>query len=444
MGNTLCFATEKTEANSPEKPNIVIFFADDAGYADFGFQGSKTFLTPNLDALANSGIIFSNAYVSSAVCSPSRAGLHTGRSPTRMGIEFNLPGDPANGIPSNQRGLPQSEKTLASLLKPAGYRTGFIGKWHLGRRPAFHPLNRGFEEFYGFIGGHSKYDRRADKNLYYNKSRVQPGSVDYITDSFADQAIKFVHAEDKRPFFLQISFNAPHTPMQAKEEDSELFKSVFSSKTRIKNAAMVYRMDHSIGRVIQAIENIGQTENTLFFFTNDNGGAKSNGASNNPLRGAKGTLLDGGIKVPFIMSWKKRLNSKTISDKIVSTLDIVPTVANVSGIVLPLDRQYDGINLLKDMEKEETMHFERTLYWRVNWASAIRHNGHKLIRLPNQELWLFDLRNDPTETNNIYSTSPAIAKDLTLKLTNWESNTPTAAWEANNMWKSRTLQGYHQ
>jgi arylsulfatase A-like enzyme len=274
------------------KPNILFILADDMGYGDSGITGSKTIRTPHLDALARSGALCTQGYVPAPVCSPSRAGLLTGRDPRRFGYQANLnQGALAYATRPELLGLPPGEHTLGDHLKAAGYRTGLVGKWHLGDGGPFHPNRRGFDHFCGMITGSHDYFPTAEKNqLERNGAKLKEFSSPYLTTFFTDEALRFIKAERKeQPWFLFLSYNAPHTPMQATEEDLALYAHIKDKKRRTY-AAMMHSLDQNVGRVLKHLEDSGERKNTLVVFLSDNGGAPDNASWNGPLSSTKGTL----------------------------------------------------------------------------------------------------------------------------------------------------------
>ena len=297
---------------SAKPPNILIFLADDLGWADLGFQGSSDIRTPNIDQLAARSIRFTDGHVTASVCSPSRAGLLTGRYQQRFGHEANTP-PPDQGMDLNQ-------ETMADALKSHGYRTGLVGKWHLGNADRFYPTERGFDSFYGLREGSRSYffnPDREDKPSSTKRIEKNGATVPfdgYLTDVFGQQAIKFLEDDSEKPFFLYLSFTAPHGPMHATEEDLERFKNITDKKRRTY-AAMIWAMDRAIGKVLSSLDESGQTENTIVWFLSDNGGATGNGSINLPLAGHKGIKFEGGIRVPFLMSWPERFPAGTVYDR---------------------------------------------------------------------------------------------------------------------------------
>ncbi len=426
-------------------PNLIILFSDDAGYADFGFQGSTDIRTPHLDALARSGIRFTNGYVTASVCSPSRAGMLTGRYQQRFGHELNLPGKPDPAVPEALRGLPLSERTIADLLREEGYVTGLIGKWHLGLADHFHPLNRGFDEFFGLRAGSGPYWPGRVDRIENGMKPVPADSLEYLTDEFGNRAVDFIARHRKEPFFLFLSFTAPHTPMQAKEEYLAEELGRFQTDVRAKNAAMTRSVDDNIGKVVATLEAFGLRENTIIVFANDNGGAMPyNGSLNSPLRGAKGTALEGGNRVPYIISWPGTIPEGIVFSNPVSTLDILPTFLAAAGGTLPSDRTYDGVDLLPFLNGERTEAPHDTLFWKMEWGAAVRAGDWKLVRTPNAEHWLFNLANDISETTDLALEYPEKMANLRASLESWESAHPAPIWVIDQAWHARTSERYDQ
>lgn len=446
IGLALFFLCQSLPAMpSPQKPNIIIFFTDDAGYADFGFQGNQDFSTPNIDRLSKGGVHFTNAYVTASVCSPSRAGMLTGRYQQRFGHEYNLPGMPDPKIGAEKRGLPLSEVLLSDLLKRAGYATGLIGKWHLGRHENFHPTKRGFDEFFGMVEGGSSYKPGSAKRVHSNFKKVDYTRLPYLTDAFGDEAAAFVQRHKDQPFFLYLSFNAPHTPMQARPDYLAHFRKKFKTEKRAINAAMTKSIDENVGKVLMKLEEHRLLENTLIFFTNDNGGAMPYNASlNAPLRGTKGTCLEGGNRVPFIVHWPAQLPGNLVYDKPISTLDILPTTLAAAGQDLPQDRSYDGVDLLPYLKGDKDKAPHDLLFWKLNWGAAVRFKNFKLVRTPADEYWLFDLASDISETRNIIRERADVAAELRAQLEKWEATLPEPGWVSHPRWREHSLQRYDQ
>ncbi len=429
------------DTQGKEQSNIIVIFTDDAGYADFGFTGSKDFKTPHIDRLASEGISFTNAYVSSAVCGPSRAGLITGKYQQRFGfVHNNVPGAIATeaSLPTELMGLPFDQRTIADHLGELGYKSIIIGKWHLGHGDGFHPLDRGFTEFYGFLGGARDYfasDRiNEERRMWRNRDHI-PEPTGYLTDHFADEACRFILNNKESPFFLFLSFNAPHTPLQAKEEDLALFDHVSPNQRKIL-AAMTWSVDQAVGKVMSTLEELGLDENTLVIFTNDNGGTTYFGADNSPFSGTKSTHLEGGIRVPFIMKWKNHLNAGQTYDYPIITLDILPTSIALAGGDPGQIEGLDGVNLLPYITGENKSRPHETLYWSGDGCfSAIRHNDWKLIKMPDRLPELYNLADDPAETNNLALEQLNMTQDLLRKLFTWENANGQARWQLQKQYE---------
>lgn len=416
-----------------EKPNIILILADDAGYADFGFTGSKDFKTPNIDKLAKQGITFTSAYVTASVCGPSRAGLLTGMYQQRFGfIHNNVPGcvDKQAGLWGETMGLPTNQKTIADYLGEKGYVSSIIGKWHQGHGDGFHPLDRGFTHFDGFLGGARNYfppkQIKPESQLWNDRRKVsEPG--DYLTDHLGDKACEFVEKYQSKPFFLFLSFNAVHSPFEATKEGKNEFPELEGGRQTL--AAMTKSMDNAIGKLMNKLESLGLDENTMVIFTNDNGGTSYYYSDNSPFSGTKATNLEGGNRVPFIMSWKGKFAQGTTFSKPISTLDILPTSLALAGETSE-QNNFDGINLLPYIFDENKNRPHETLYWMVDGPfAAIRDMDWKLIVMPDRLPELYDLSNDPSEKNNLVFQEKEIAKKLLTKLYKWQNQMQPARWQ---------------
>lgn len=398
-----------------ELPNIVLIVSDDQGYGDSScYFHAKEVDTPNIDRLAASGVRLTNGYASGCVCAPTRAGLLTGRYQQRFGFYT---------APHSRIGLPLSEITLADLLKKAGYATGIFGKWHLGIKPEYHPLERGFDQFYGFLGhgAHDYFDLTPKPGNEHNaiyRNRKIIADTGYLTDNLAREAVSFIRANRDKPYFCYLPFNAVHAPLQALEEDIRLFNT--DDPSRNIYLAMLKKMDEAVGKVLDAVKESGKAENTLIVFFSDNGGAKAVHAYNGKLRDYKQSLYEGGIRVPFIVSWPKMLPKNKTSDEPAICLDVVPTVCAAAGIELPGDRIYDGKNLLPVLSGKETGPIHDMLFWndgRGQWA--VRQGKWKLVKNRRGQVELYDLENDIGETTDLAGTHPDIYRRLQKAYEGW-------------------------
>jgi arylsulfatase A-like enzyme len=424
-------------AEPVRKPNVIVIVADDLGYADIGFQGCKDIPTPHLDRLAKGGVVCTNGYVSHPFCSPTRAGLLTGRYQQRFGHEHNPTWEPEN----KDLGLPLDQVTLADVMKKAGYKTGAVGKWHLGAHPSFHPNRRGFDEYFGLLGGGHQYlDHNQFKTnpvkakqeyfipLVRNEKPVEEN--EYLTDALGREAAAFVETQRKDPFFLYLAFNAPHTPLQAPEKYLNRVKDIADEKLRTY-AAMVCGMDDAIGKLLAKLKEHQLDENTLVFFFSDNGGPISvTNCRNTPLRGAKGQVYDGGVRVPFLVSWPARLKSGKF-DGAVSSLDVFPTVAAASGAGSK-DLRLDGVDLLPHLRGEARDSLaERVLYWRMGGGLnfAVRKGSLKLVRIAKQPAALYDLSADIGESKNLADRQPETVAALEKALTAWNETLVAPRWQ---------------
>lgn len=443
------------------KPNLLIILADDMGYGDLGCMGSELLQTPNIDALAESGVLCSQAYVTSPVCSPSRAGLLTGRDPRRFGYQANLnKGEDNYSTRPEFLGLAPGEHTLGDQLSSAGYGTALIGKWHLGKGPGFHPSVRGFDHFSGMLGGSHGYFPKAKQNqLERNGEPLTDFSNPYLTDFFTDEGIGWIK-EQSKPWFLFMSYNAPHGPLQATEEDLARFATIQDPKRRTY-AAMMWALDRGVGRIRDHLQETGQLDNTLIVFFSDNGGATGNASWNGPLSGVKGCLKEGGVRVPMIWSWPDTLPKGGSYPGVVSSLDILPTfMAAGGGELLPLSDprpyedkgnrkkavaaygEYDGINLIPFLKGDQKP-AERLLFWRLQGQAAILEGGDKLIRLSHRPAQLFRPSVDLGEADDLSRSDPEAFESLFQKLGQWESRLPTVPlWGSSPMWNSESAKNY--
>ncbi|WP_440876948.1 sulfatase [Thalassotalea sp. PLHSN55] len=432
---SLAFVSGITSAQAEQaQPNILVIVSDDGGYSDFGFAGDKNFPTPNLTKLANSGVVFDQGYVSASVCSPSRAGLLTGRYQQRFGHHHNLPNNPVGNDKEENLGMSTSESTIADYLKAEGYYTGAIGKWHLGRLDKYHPTNRGFDEFYGLLGGSRNYfpkkAKQKDHLILRNGDVV--GFEDYLTDALGFEAEDFIERNQEQPFFLYLSYTAVHGPMNAKKSTMAKYPEI-ESKNRRKMAAMMEDFDISVGRVIDKLDTLGLRENTLVVFINDNGGSKHNFSVNLPLKGFKGAQDEGSLRVPYLMSWPGKIPQGLNFTSMVSALDIAPTALAAAGGKMPTKKKFDGVNLLPFLNektaKGEGKQPHNELFWNRAQFATVRDGDFKLIRERNGGTYLYNIANDVQERNNLVNKQPEKAQTLAAKLDAWLSELPEPAWD---------------
>ena len=352
-------------------PNVIVFYADDLGWGELGCQGNRDIPTPHIDSLAANGIRCTQGYVAATYCSPSRAGLLTGRYPTRFGHEFN--GDEtASGF--------LGETTLAARLEAIGYDTICIGKWHLGREGERLPMRRGFDEFYGTVANTSFF--HPQKFIDSRKS-ARAGRIDdpefYTTDAYADRALEWLAERKAAPWFLYMPFNAQHAPLEAPKQYLDRFAGIADKKRRLF-AAMMSAMDDAVGRVLAAVCGAGQEQNTLVFFIADNGGpTPSTTSKNGPLRGFKATTYEGGCRVPFLVQWPGRLPAGKTYDLPVMNLDVLPTVMAAAGTPVAAAAGLDGVDLVPYLCGEAQGRPHDTLYWRFGDQWAVRSGDWKLV-----------------------------------------------------------------
>ena len=415
---------------SPSKPNILLIVGDDLGYGELGCQGyTQQIPTPNIDRIAQQGVRFTSGYVTGPYCSPTRAGMMTGRYQQRFGHEFN-PGEAE--VTADFIGLSVKEKTIGDRLKALGYVNGWFGKSHLGYAPQFHPLKRGFDEYFGFLGGmHDYLDAEREK---YN--RILDGTkpvdkIDYTTEAFGREAIKFIERHRAEPWFCYLAFNAVHMPLEATDKYLSRFAHIEDKKRRTY-AAMQSAMDDAIGAVIGKVRELGQEEDTLIIFLSDNGGpTQVTTSSNLPLRGVKSQTWEGGIRIPFMLQWKGHLPAGKVDDRPVVQLDILPTALAAAGGAVNPEWKLDGVNLLPFLTGEKAGAPHEVLYWRFGQQIALRKGDWKLVKAPlNEEearvrggtgttagAQLYNLADDIGETKNLAGANPAKLHEL------------AAAWE---------------
>ncbi len=423
----------------PRRPNFIIFYTDDQGFADLGCQGARDLKTPNIDALAESGVRFLNWYSNAPMCAPSRAALMTGRYPARAGV-------PTNGPP-----LGPSERTMAALLKSAGYSTAITGKWHLGSSPDTAPTSHGFDSFFGFHSGcvdfysHRYYwgePRTVNyHDLWRNRTEVFEDGR-YLTELITAEARRFVEANRSRPFFLYVPYNAPHYPMHAPARYLERFPQL--DPERRVYAAMLAAVDDGIGEIVDTVRKLGLRQNTMIFYAADNGatrepragldGQPATAGSNRPLRGFKFSLFDGGIHVPAILSWPGRIGPRQVIREVAATMDLLPTCLAAAGLPLPKDRTIDGRDILPVAAGQARSPHE-ALFWASAGQLAVRRDNWKLVidgieaggspaprqKLAGEDAWfLSNLEADPGESRNLRRDKPQLAEELAAAARRWQ------------------------
>ena len=463
-----------TSSNSEELPNIIIILADDLGWNDISFYGGGlgdgAVQTPNIDRIAAEGVHFSNGYAGNATCAPSRAALLTGRYPTRYGFEFTpapaslmslvatfdshreqlhpgyfLEENLSDFPPFEDQGVPTTEILLPEILASKDYHSILLGKWHLGESEGYTPNDRGFDEFLGFLAGaamFAEYDDPAmiksiqefdgiDQFLWpnltfavrYNKEqRFKPD--EYMTDYLSHQAVRAIEANKDRPFFMYLSYNAPHTPLHAMKSDYDSLSMIESHTERVYGAMML-SLDRGIGKVIDAVEAAGISDNTLIIFSSDNGGADYVGLPNlnAPYRGWKMTFFEGGTHVPFFMRWPNRIEAGTEYQRPVTHIDIFSTIAAAANVNVPTDREIDGVDLLPFVTGERSEDPHEAIFWRTGTYRAVRSGDWKLqLSDPDETPFLYNLADDPTEQNNLATTSPMELKRLRSMIQEGMSN----------------------
>jgi arylsulfatase A-like enzyme len=413
-----------------KRPNVIVLLADDLGYADLGCQGSIAVRSPNIDSIAANGVRFTDGYVTASQCAPSRAGLLTGRYQNRFGYDSNDANKPRSAKnPAGLGGMPVGERTMADRLKAAGYVTGMIGKWHIGTESAgMRPFERGFDEtFWHPVGGVLLPDPKTGllKDLYRGPDPVK--EKEYSTDAFGREAAEFIGRHRDNPFFLYVGFVPPHWPMEAKPGDLEKFANVPDLHRRTM-LAMMASLDENVGRVLDKLREEKIEEHTLVFFLSDNGGATGkrrrqpdadfqygqNTSKNDPCRGVKGQLLEGGIRVPFLVQWKGRLPAGEVYREPVISLDILPTALAAAGVEVPPEWNLDGANLLPYLTGEKQGAPHDTLYWRFRASTdpefydrwAIRQGDWKLVKTHMEPMGLYNLAADIGESKNLAAEHP--------------------------------------
>lgn len=409
------------------RPNIVLILADDLGYGSLGAYGEKEIPTPNIDSIAKNGAKMTNGYVSCPICAPTRAGLMTGRYQQRFGFEHN-PG-PARQANDNF-GLPIDQTTIAEVLKKNGYRTGMFGKWHLGYKPELQPTARGFDEFYGFLSGARSYlpIRRADPILRGTKEVAE---TEYLTEALAREAVTFMGQKSDQPFFVYLPFNAVHAPMEAPAKYTDPFPEL--TGTRKTYAGMQAGLDAAVGKVLDAIKKKGIEKNTVVFFLSDNGGpTQQTTSSNKPLRGVKGQMYEGGIRVPFMVQWQGKVKPGTVVQEPCFSLDIFPTVLEIAGASKEERKEkLDGRSLMPALQGSASAKSPRAIFWRMGAQFAVRSGDWKMVSSRGR-VELFNLNSDMAETSDLSVSEPEKLKELQALYVAWNNENKAPLWRRSD------------
>jgi len=422
----IAVASASTASAALQKPNVLLILVDDLGFGDLSVQGANDMKTPNLDALAASGIRFNNFYANCTVCSPTRASLMTGRYPDLVGV----PGVIRTYPDDNWGCLQPNGPTLPEQMKKAGYKAGMVGKWHLGLEAPNTPNDRGFDDFHGFLGDmmddYYTHLRHGNNYMRMNKEVIDPEG--HATDLFTDWAIEFINNEksDRKPWFLYLAYNAPHSPIQPPDEWLKLVKLREPGITdkRAKLVALIEHLDHGIGLVLESLRESGQDKNTLILFTSDNGGQLSAGAHNGPYRGGKQDMYEGGLRVPFFAAWPGHITPESTSPEIGLTMDLYATLCDLADI--EIKHEIDGHSILHVLEGTAETLGKRDLVW-MRREGGIRYGGQcyygyregqwKLMQnTPYSPLELFNLESDSVELTNVIKENGDVARRLSKQL----------------------------
>jgi arylsulfatase A len=418
-----------TGATTP--PNIVLIVGDDLGYGDLSSYGCPDINTPNIDSIGRAGIRFTQFYANGPECTPTRCALMTGRYQQRVGgmecaIGIGDVGRYDEAIWLQQRGelgLPRSETTIASMLKGAGYQTACIGKWHLGYAEKFRPTQHGFDYYFGLLGGSIDYFRHVEPDLkpmlFEGDKPVQQSG--YMTDLLADQAIHWLKTPKTKPYFLYLPFNAPHAPFEGPgDREKKPTAQTWNQGDRATYTRMVESLDNNVGRVLKQLERMPDVSNTVVLFISDNGGHQL--ARNEPLRGKKGSVWEGGIRVPCVIRWPGKIQPGINTPQAAITMDLAPTFLEMAGGAPPSGRKLDGVSLVPTLTGNRPV-FERTLFWRYKRdqavLKAVRQGTMKFV-VSQAGISLYNLEQDLQERTDIRSEHPQLAKELQSKLSNWE------------------------
>lgn len=448
---TLGIADRASSAEAPSRPNILLIISDDQGWTDLGCLGLKPVQTPHLDHLAAEGVRATNFYVTWPACTPSRGSLLTGRYPQRNGLYDMVRNDMVNYghrftpedyavSPEMTLGLDVRERTLGDVLRTAGYRTGMVGKWDMGQARRFLPLQRGFDFFYGHGNNGIDYythERYGIPSLFAGNARTEADKGIYATELFQREALRFIGQSDQRPWFLYLAFNAPHsassfatdspgdkttTGVQAPEQYVARYRDQGVNERLAKYFGAVTCMDDAIGAIRAELVKRGQDRNTLVLFLSDNGGSGNGG--NTPLQGAKATMWEGGLRVPFIARWPGNLPSGKVTDEFLTTLDVLPTLTRIAGATSDPDIKLDGFDILPVL-KGETASPREEMFWQRRSDKAARVGNWKWIEA-DQGTGLYDLSADVGEKHDLSVTRPDMLKRMQARFAAWRAEMDAA------------------
>ncbi|MCC7495506.1 MAG: sulfatase-like hydrolase/transferase [Fimbriimonadaceae bacterium] len=412
------------------RPNVILLLADDLGYADLGCQGCRDIATPAIDALATGGVRCTDGHSNHPVCAPTRAALLSGQYQHRFGFEHN-PG------PAEQAdaafGLPREVPLLPERLKAAGYATGMVGKWHVGFREGLRPHERGFDSYFGFLGGARSYypDNPKADPLVRNGEPVT-AEREYLTDAFAREAVSFIETHRREPFFLYVAFNAVHGPLEAARAYEARCAGITDPKRRTY-AAMLTALDDAVGRIVGSLDRHGLRQDTLVLFMSDNGGPTPQTTSrNDPLRGFKGQVYEGGIRVPYLLNWPGRLPAGQVYGAPVAGFDLHATALAAAGVSVAPGQAIDGVSLLPFVSGSPTAVPHEQLCWRAGTQHAVRQGDWKLLQLPGGPPELYNLATDLGEQTNLAAREPARLAALQAAYTAWDQQMAAPRWKRHD------------
>ena len=438
--------TAAAEAPAAQRPNVVVILVDDLDWADVSTYGRSDVPTPNIDRIAQTGVAFSSGYVAASVCAVSRAGLLTGRMPQEFGFTYNINDEGNEGA-----GLPVDQKTLADRLKPLGYHTAAFGKWHQGAERQFYPTNRGFDEFFGFLAGETNYVDPATPGMVTTPTKADKYEIGpregnhamvegpkatpaddfskYLTNQITDRAVDFINRSAGQAFFAYVAYNAPHWPLQVPQEYYDRFSQI-KDPVRRTYIAMIAAMDDGVGKILDTLEAKGVRDNTIVVFLSDNGCPERFGFCNpdHPWGSGKFTYLEGGVRVPFVMSWPAGLKPKGIVDSPVSSIDIVPTVLHAIDPKRPLPNELDGRDLVGTATHPPAQ--PRLMVWGQEPVYAARLGSKKLwVSKDWKQSYLYDVDRDPGELTDLTGSDPAAAAQLSGEIEKWRTSLPDPLWK---------------